>query len=124
MTEKVLKIPLKGGKDNWEIRTADRCKLPRLIPDICEGCRDNAYCHRQMSIDEFLNPEENMKEYICKEVHTENGGYLETECELIRCKNCKHYIKSDQMALFEGECLILEGGTDPECFCSWGEKKE
>lgn len=31
-----------------------------------------------------------MKEYICKEVPTENGGYLEIEKELIRCKGCKH----------------------------------
>ena len=29
-----------------------------------------------------------MKEYICKEVQTENGGYLEIEKELIRCKDC------------------------------------
>jgi hypothetical protein len=32
-----------------------------------------------------------MKEYICKEVPTEYGGYLEIEIELIRCKDCIHY---------------------------------
>ena len=32
-----------------------------------------------------------MKEYICKEVPTENGGYLEIEKELIRCNDCIYY---------------------------------
>ena len=32
-----------------------------------------------------------MKEYICKEVLTDNGGYLEAETELIRCKDCIHH---------------------------------
>ena len=32
-----------------------------------------------------------MKRYICKEVMTENGGYLEVEKELIRCKDCRYY---------------------------------
>ena len=34
-----------------------------------------------------------MKEYICKEVLTDNGGYLEIEKELILCKDCKHQVK-------------------------------
>ena len=37
-----------------------------------------------------------MKEYICKEVQTDNGGYLEIEKELIRCKNCKHRPHEDK----------------------------
>ena len=32
-----------------------------------------------------------MKEYICIEVPADNGGYLEIEKELIRCKDCKYY---------------------------------
>ena len=32
-----------------------------------------------------------MKEYICKEVPTENGGYLEIKTKVIRCKYCKYY---------------------------------
>jgi hypothetical protein len=32
-----------------------------------------------------------MKEYICKEVPTDNGDYLEIETELIRCEDCAHY---------------------------------
>ena len=31
-----------------------------------------------------------MAEYICKEVRTDNGGYLEVKKELVRCRNCKH----------------------------------
>ena len=30
-----------------------------------------------------------MAEYICKEVRTDNGGYLEVKKELVRCRNCK-----------------------------------
>lgn len=36
---------------NYDTRTADNCRLPELIPDICERCRDNAYCYRQQSFD-------------------------------------------------------------------------
>jgi hypothetical protein len=32
-----------------------------------------------------------MKEYICKEVQTDNGGYLEIEKELILCEDCKYW---------------------------------
>ena len=64
-----------------------------------------------------------MKEYICKEVQTENGGYLEAETELIRCKDCKygvyetygeygHYCCHDQ---------YIETGEE---FCAWAEPKE
>lgn len=37
---------------NWDTQTADKCKLPKLIPNICERCRDYAYCHRQLSFEE------------------------------------------------------------------------
>lgn len=37
-----------------------------------------------------------MREYICKEVPTENGGYLEIETELIRCKDCKYWLPHHQ----------------------------
>lgn len=43
--------------------------------------------------------------------------------ELIRCKDCKHFIKSTKTAIYTGECLILEGGADEDCFCSWAERK-
>lgn len=38
---------------NWYTRTADKCKLPGLIPDICENCCCKRYCKRggvQLSI--------------------------------------------------------------------------
>jgi hypothetical protein len=31
-----------------------------------------------------------MKKYICKDVPSDYGGYLDIEKELIRCKDCKH----------------------------------
>jgi len=47
---------------NWDTRTADNCKLPDLIPEICENCRDIQYCKakergKQMTFDDFLEPE-------------------------------------------------------------------
>lgn len=46
---------------SWELETADKCRLPELIPNVCDGCRDYAYCHRQLTIDDF------MKTIICEE---------------------------------------------------------
>lgn len=37
-------------KATWDIQTADNCRLPELIPNICEGCRTYAYCHRQLTL--------------------------------------------------------------------------
>lgn len=34
----------------WDIKTADNCRLPELIPNICEGCRDIKYCQRQLDL--------------------------------------------------------------------------
>ena len=31
-----------------------------------------------------------MTDWICREVQTDNGGYLEPVKPLIRCKDCKH----------------------------------
>ena len=41
-------------KATWDIKTADKCKLPELIPDICEDCRDYDYCHRERTIFDWL----------------------------------------------------------------------
>lgn len=38
---------------NWDTETADNCRLPELIPRICEGCRDYLYCHRQLTLDDI-----------------------------------------------------------------------
>ena len=58
-----------------------------------------------------------MKKYICKEVQTENGGYLEIESELIRCKYCA--ANDDTVP----PCpLIIEPG--PEGYCSFAVKRE
>lgn len=59
-----------------------------------------------------------MKEYICKEVQTENGGYLEIEKELILCKDCKHRITANC------ERFGIKRYTQSDSFCSWAEPKD
>ena len=62
-----------------------------------------------------------MKEYICKEVPTENGGYLEIEKELIRCEDCIHhhgYICDRLYGLQDAFTL------KDDDFCSKAEPKE
>ena len=43
-------------KNNWDTRTALTCRLPEIMKDACEGCRDRRFCdsHKQMTIDEWL----------------------------------------------------------------------
>jgi hypothetical protein len=63
-----------------------------------------------------------MKEYICKEVPTENGGYIEIESELIRCMDCK-YNDAQQYV----DCTLMPqmfGKTVDNNFCSYAEPKE
>lgn len=67
-----------------------------------------------------------MKRYICKEVMTENGGYLEVEKELIRCKDCIHfdgyYCHNKNWGDGHGNYtppIKAEGG-----FCDWAERKK
>lgn len=62
-----------------------------------------------------------MTEYICKEVQTDNGGYLEPVTELIRCKDCKYYEETDETI---GTCLLTESGAHVKGYCSWAERKE
>ena len=58
-----------------------------------------------------------MTEYICKEVQTDNGGYLEIEKELIRCKDCKWKQGS--------ECVrFADVRPFPDDYCSRAEPKE
>lgn len=61
-----------------------------------------------------------MKEYICKEVQTENGGYLEIETELIRCKACKLNPKRMWVGCPMAGCVSR---TD-EWYCPKAERKE
>lgn len=44
-------------KRNKETETADKCKLPQYLPDICERCRCYRYCHRQLSFEDLNNEE-------------------------------------------------------------------
>lgn len=71
-----------------------------------------------------------MTEYICKEVQTDNGGYLEPVTELIRCKDCKYATKLYRLDLpwltqWEYSCRYYNThsvmGDD---WCSRAERKE
>ena len=65
-----------------------------------------------------------MREYICKEVPTENGGYLEAETELIHCKDCKYNSNTEGNYV---NCDIIPqmfGKTPDDNYCSWAESEE
>ena len=71
-----------------------------------------------------------MKEYICEEVLavTLDGKIISTmlrqESELVRCKNCKHYIeKTDDEP---SNCMIKSGyfPVGRDWYCADGEAKE
>lgn len=63
-----------------------------------------------------------MKEYICKEVQAENGGYLEIEKELIRCKDCARNPHNGKARTI---CPCpMDRYMGPEGYCSKSEPKE
>lgn len=67
-----------------------------------------------------------MTDWICKEVHTDNGGYFEPVAELIRCKDCKYmaeHYDTDGNAPY-WTCLEWDSGTDYDGFCHYAERKE
>lgn len=72
-----------------------------------------------------------MKEYICKEVPTDNGGYLEPVKELIQCKDCK-YSKMTIRGDSAKYCLKWEEEFDfmdslylpADFYCGFAERKE
>lgn len=43
---------------NLDTEGADRCQLPKLVPGICNRCRDYRYCYRQLSFEDILNDED------------------------------------------------------------------
>lgn len=69
-----------------------------------------------------------MSDWICKEVQTDNGGYLEIETELIRCKDCKYYrIYKNTDWTVELCGRIRTTMADPvkeDDYCSKAERKE
>jgi hypothetical protein len=44
--------------DNWYTRTADNCRIPEVLPSFCDGCICYAYCHRQLTLDDIQEKEE------------------------------------------------------------------
>ncbi len=42
---------------NWDTITADKCRLPELLPDSCKDCRDYDYCHRQLDFEDLNRKE-------------------------------------------------------------------
>lgn len=66
--------------------------------------------------------ERRMKEYICKEVQTDNGGYLEPVSELIRCKDCKYLRFTGTVWKCQNRIVMMLCEMDD--FCSRAERKE
>lgn len=65
-----------------------------------------------------------MKEYICKEVQTENGGYLEIEKELIQCEDCRFWRKSYYESVEGMVCGKTRYIMKPDGYCSKAKPKE
>lgn len=80
-----------------------------------------------------------MSEYIakCSEVVSVSGkpltipDYIDTSKEIVRCKNCKHYIAPGSIHFDDGTtnlgaCSIVRAymvKITPDGFCAWGERK-
>lgn len=73
-----------------------------------------------------------MTEYICKEVQTDNCGYLEPVKELIRCKDCEYRTRegscwwhADNSSIYSSEMgSIYSWHVDDNDYCSMAERKE
>lgn len=68
-----------------------------------------------------------MTEYICKEVQTNNGGYLEPVKELIRCKDCKRferYTTAPKKYQHDGFCQWWARDTYLDDWCCGAERKD
>lgn len=67
-----------------------------------------------------------MTDWICKEVHTDIGGYFEPVTELIRCKDCK-YNPENAMSYLDDDLIegyIHCGHLGDDGFCSLGKREE
>lgn len=68
--------------------------------------------------------ERRMTDWICKEVHADNGGYFEPVAEMIRCKECKH---SEPWYRDRRRCFLWDdGGVSvwDDGFCNYAEREE
>ena len=57
-----------------------------------------------------------MSEWICMEVETENGGYLEPVKPLVRCEHCEEHRNR------VGICDVWHAHTPPWGWCYRGRK--
>lgn len=64
-----------------------------------------------------------MTEYICKEVQTDYGGYLEPVNPLVRCKDCRAWQREKPYAT-RGWCAMWKCGRVSSAFCSEAMRKE
>ena len=70
-----------------------------------------------------------MTEYICQEIQTDNGGYLEPVKELIRCKDCiyaRMTINGDsaKYCLAWQDELMDSLYLPADFYCAYAERKE
>ena len=65
-----------------------------------------------------------MAEYICKEVQTDNIGYLVIKKELVRCRECK-YRYTDGESVTANYCLLNHNRAHADdWFCADAEREE
>ena len=69
---------------------------------------------------EAVQRKRRMTDWICKEVHTDNGGYFEPVEELIRCKDCKHMHEDGAESYCDDSGRYIDGTG----FCKWAERIE
>lgn len=62
-------------------------------------------------------------EYIVLEC----GGVVRALCEIVRCRDCKHYREHEWIIVTDvsDACLFFADGVkvEPDGFCKWGERR-
>lgn len=63
-----------------------------------------------------------MTEYIYST--DEQGGHWLTGEQIVRCRDCVHFVPESNGYVAHDWCSELEFNTEPDGFCAWGERRE
>ena len=64
-----------------------------------------------------------MTEYIvCPHCH--NPLSQNKYVKVVRCRDCKHYVKAELLHGWNDFCGLFESVITPDGFCAWAERKE
>ena len=108
----------KGQYEDMGVR-CDACKLQDYLPDAINACDNSENCLHRVTL------EEAKKKLLSSDV-----------VEVVRCKDCKYYTEHYQDTYgeygrcdhpqqnYEIECFDMWVETDPDDYCSYGERKE